>query len=183
MAFLSQYAHLIWERLYTVDIPDTLTLNPDYIRKFGVLVSGDKKIDEALSNLYVTVKIPIIRILEYYLNGIDVRIKRREDLIEIHKNIELYLEEWRAHLTHDVNIDYNEYKDLLNGLEKLSKHIYNKLNTRELISDLFSYKNIGIVNRIKEVEEQTKEIKKPNYEGISSLIKRHSQAKKKNNRF
>jgi len=45
MSFPSQYATQIWNTLYTVDIPDELTLNRDYIRKFGTYSTGDKKKD------------------------------------------------------------------------------------------------------------------------------------------
>jgi len=80
MSFPSQYATQIWNTLYTVDIPDELTLNRDYIRKFGTYSTGDKKKDTILSNRFTTVKIPIITILEYFLSGMEIRIKSRQDL-------------------------------------------------------------------------------------------------------
>lgn len=174
MPFPSQFAKHIWDDLYTCLIPDNLTINADYIRKFGVYSTGDKKYDKILENTFTTVKIPIIQILEYYLNGIEIQIPSRDDLIKIHKNIELYLEEWRQHIKYDINLDVTSNKELLIGLEKLSKLIYNKANPREIIDNLFIQKkvNVGLINPLQQHIEETKEIKKPNYEGISKLIKK-----------
>lgn len=178
MSFPSQYAPLIWDELYEVQIPDNLTLDPQYVKVFGTYVTGNKQYDEMIMTNFTTVKIPIIRILEYYLEGIEVRIPRREDMIRMHKNIELYLEEWRQYLTYTINSDRDleENKKLILGLERLSKVIYEKANARELIDQLFLSRkvNFGLKNPFKEIEEE-KEVEKtpkPNYEGISTLIKK-----------
>lgn len=173
MVFKSKYAPLIWDRLYTVFIPDHLTLNPDYIKIFGTHVTGDKGIDGMLSNALTQVMIPIIQIVEYFDNGIEIQIPSREDMLQIYKDIELYLGEWKYYVQHDINLDVREYKGLLNSLEKLSKHIYDKARPSELITNLFAKTNLGISNRLAEYEEKVKASKsqKPDYEGISKLIR------------
>lgn len=174
MPFASRYATLIWDNLYICLIPDNITLNPDYIRKFGVYSTGNSKFDKMLENSFTTVKIPIIQMLEYYLQGIEIQIPSRDDLIKIHKDIELYLGEWKEHIKYDINLDINSNKELIVGLEKLSKVIYNKANPREIIDNLFIQKkvNIGLMNPLQQHIEENKEVKKPDYDGISKLIKK-----------
>lgn len=173
MPFHSQYQHLIWESLYIVGVPDQLTMNPDYIKKFGVATTGDKNIDKMLSTNYTTVMIPISKILEYFVNGIEVQIYKREDMIQIHKDIELYLQEWREHLRYDINLHVSDYqKNLILSIEKLSKHIYNKASPREVIDNLFLEKKIGLVNPLKQAEAVKAELVKPDYTGLSNLVKK-----------
>lgn len=171
MTFQSVHAGRIWDDLYTVLIPDFLTRNTDYIRKFGVPSSGDKKVDAMMGNNLTLVKIPIIKILEYFDTGMEVQIPNRSDMLAIHKNIELYLDEWRAHIRFDINSSASQHKQLILNLEKLSKLIYDKANGKEVITSLFSLKDFGIVNPIQASQEQKREVVKPDYQGIGELLR------------
>jgi len=181
MAFPSKYACKIWDVLYTVLIPDQLTQNPDYIRRFGTYITQDKKVDQMVSTNFTTVKITIAKILEYYIDGIEIQIPSREDMIQMHKDIELYLAEWKDHIKYDINLDVQQNKELILSLEKLSKYIYNKANPREVIDNLFINKKIGLINPIQQHVEQTKEVIKPDYDGIASLVR--SKTNKSSGRF
>lgn len=171
MAFYSQYAPLIWDTLYNAYIPDQLTLNSDYVKKFGVYVSGNRTIDNMLSTNLTHVKIPVIKMLEYYDNGITIQIPSRDDMITIHKDIEKYLQEWKDNAKYAINNDLDQHKQLLLSLEKLSKYIYEKAKPREVIDNLFMNREFAIVNPVQQQIENTKAINKPDYEGISKLIK------------
>lgn len=176
MTFPSKYATKIWDTLYTVYIPDQLTLNKDYIRKFGVHITQNKQIDEMLKTNFVLVKIPIIKILEYFLEGIEIQIPSREDMIQMHKDIENYLTEWKEYLRISIhgNIDAEKHKELILSLEKLSKYIYEKAKPSELLENLFLKKNnmFGIVTPLQMKDEASKPVTKPDYSGISNLIKK-----------
>lgn len=171
MAFNSQYAKLIWDKLHTVLIPDQLTQQPEYIRIFGTYVSGNSEVDNMLSTNVTTVMIPVARIVEYYEDGIEVQIPTRETMITIHKDIELYLAEWRDHLKYDINLNVESSKSLISALEKLSKDIYNKAKPNELIDNLFISRQIGITSPFDKMVAEKKETVKPNYEGIGSLVR------------
>lgn len=186
MSFPSKYAHEIWDILYEVKIPDALTLDREYIKIFGTYVTGNKQIDESLKTSFTTVKIPIIRILEYYLEGVEIQIPRREDMIAMHKSIERYLQEWKDYITYSINSsDIEKHKKLITGLEKLSKVIYDKATTREVLDNLFIGKQVqfGLMNPLARVEEEKKieNTNKPDYEGISTIIKKKTS--KGNSRF
>jgi len=170
MAFNSKYAHLIWDRIYTVLIPEIVTLDKGYISKFGYYNTGNKQIDKELFKHFTTVKIPINKILEYFNDGIEIQIPSREDMVEMHKNIELYLDEWREHIKYDINLQLGEYKDLILSLEKLSKTLYDKCKGSEVINNLFNHTQIGIVSPLKKAEEGNKTINKPDYQGIKELV-------------
>jgi len=181
MSFASQHASKIWNKLYVVLIPDQVTLEKGYIQKFGTHVTGNKQVDEMLSKNQTRVMIPVIKILEYFEDGIEVQIPSREDMIQMHKDMEAYLAEWRDHIKFDINLSVNQNKELLLALEKLSKHIYEKARPRELIDNLFLSKRIGIVNPLQQVAEQKKEVVKPDYEGIGRLVR--SKTPKPQGRF
>ena len=72
MAFYSEHAPRIWDDLYTVMIPDHVTLDPTHLRVFGTYSSGNKDVYKMMANNLTTVKIPIIKMVEYYDNGIVV---------------------------------------------------------------------------------------------------------------
>ena len=180
MSFHSQYASAIWEDLYNALVPDFVTINRDYIRKFGVPSSGNKQIDKMMSSNVTFVKIPIIKMLEYFENGIDVQIPSRVDMLSIHKSIENYLSEWRQHLKYDINLDRGKHKDLLLGLERLSMLIYGKANAAEVIDPLLLKGTIGLQSPMVRLKEQ-KELTKPDYSGIGQLLRQGGRGG--NNRF
>lgn len=171
MSFHSVNAERIWEDLYNAYVPDFVTMNRDYIRKFGVPSSGNKDIDKMMSTNLTFVKIPIIKILEHYDNGVVVEIPSRPDMIAIHKAIESYLDEWRAHLTYDLNAEKDQHKTLILNLEKLSKLIFDKANPREVMDTIIAPKKFGLLNIKGRQAEQNKEHIKPDYNGIGSLLK------------
>lgn len=187
MTFPSMHAPKIWDNLYTVYIPEQITLNPEYIKRFGVYITQNKQIDKMLENNLTMVKIPIIQILDYYDRGIEVQIPSREDMITIHRHIELYLAEWKEYIRTSIHgqMDAQNNKELITALEKLSKCIYDKAKPHEVIPNLFISKNvqIGLVNPLVRAEEERKVINKPDYQGIRQLIKRKPNGGDSNGRF
>lgn len=176
-AFPSRHADKIWNNLYTVLIPDQLTLSEDYLRIFGTFTTGDKEVDKGLLNSFTTVMIPIARILEYYEDGLEVQIPDRKDMIQMHKDIESYLDEWRERITYDVNTNMEQHKKLITGLERLSKDIYNKASRHEVISNLSVANTFGITSsyqRRAEEEDERHKVK-PNYKGISELVRKRKE--------
>jgi hypothetical protein len=149
-----------------------LTTTKEQSRLFGTRSSGNKQVDEMMATNFTTVMIPVIKILEYYIDGLEIQIPSREDMITMHKDIELYLGEWREHIKFDINLSLSEHKDLILDLEKLSKYIYAKTKPSEVVDNLFINKKIGLlINPLQRAEEERKPINKPDYNGIASLIK------------
>jgi len=176
--FHSKYADRIWNKLYRVNIPDQMTLPGEYVKRFGVHVTGNKQVDEMLSRNTTQVMIPISTIINYFQNGVEIQIPNREDMITMHKDMELYLEEWKEHIKYDINLDIAKNRDMLMSLEKLSKYIYNKAKPREVIDQLFQVKSIGIVNPLQALQQQKKEVIKPEYDGIKNLLNNRNKPTK-----
>lgn len=170
MSFYSKHASGIWDDLYTVMVPDQVTLNPDYVRKFGVHISGNKEVDAMLSNSYTTVKIPIADILNYFDEGVQVQIPDRADMIAMHKAIEAYLSEWYEHVKYSINHQGDKHKAMLLNLEKLSKHIYAKAYASEVVQDVMAGISLGLPNPLA-ILAPKREMSKPNYQGIGELLR------------
>lgn len=172
--FVSEHAPKIWNNLYTVYIPEQITLDPEHIRRFGTYITQNKNVDKMLETNMTLVKIPISKMLEYFDMGIEIQIPSRDDMIMIHKHIELYLAEWKEYIRVSVHghMDAQNNKDLITTLEKLSKHIYEKAKPKEVIDNLFISKrvNLGLLNPILRAEEERKVVEKPDYVGIGKLV-------------
>lgn len=171
--FASEYASKLWNKLYDVRIPNHLTLNDNYIRQRGTLTSRDPRYASMMANDLTNVKITVMKMLEYFIQGITVYIPSREDMLTIHDDIESYLGEWRVQLEVAINIDVTNHKEMLNDLERLSKYIYAKAGMKELQKiDVTNYPTFGLrspMAPIKEKEDLRTE--KPEYEGISGLLR------------
>jgi hypothetical protein len=183
MAFPSQHASKIWNKLYTVLIPDQVTLNVGYVKKFGTHVTGNKVVDDMLSKNQTQVMIPVATMLEYFEDGIEIQIPSRDDMIAMHKDMEAYLAEWRDHIKYDINTDLLQHKVFILSLEKLSKHIYEKAKPRELVDNLFKKQTFGLLNPLAQIAEDKREVHKPDYEGISKLVRTKAAPNKPTGRF
>lgn len=179
MAFYSVHAPRIWEDLYTALIPDQVTQNASHVRVFGTYRSGHPDVDKMMESNVTMVKIPIIRMIEYYDNGIPIQIPDRTSMIEIHRNIEKYLQEWKHHAEHAINSDVPQYRDLLLSLEKFSKMIYGKAYPDEVVKNPLLISRAGLLSPAAVLQINQEPIHKPDYTGIGQLIRQ----KTKVNRF
>lgn len=171
MAFYSKYATLLWDKLYRVSIPDQLTLTSSYLKTRGVYISGRRETDSTAMTQFTSVMIPVIKILEYYEDGIEVRIESRDDMLQMYKDITAYLQEWRNHIRNDINLDVEENVKLLKALDSLSSYIHDKAKPRELINTNTVRSKFGLMSPLDQLEEKNKTVEKSNYEGISKLIR------------
>lgn len=172
--FKSEHAHLIWDTLYDCYIPEIVTQNTEYLRKFGVRLTGDKTVDIHASKNLTQVKIPIISIMEYFDQGIPVQILKREDMLSMNRDITLYLDEWKNAMKFDINVTAPP-RDLLTTLDKFCKHIYGKATAKEVIGNKIDTMRFGLKPRldVRPVSE-TAPIK-PDYEGISKLVRQKTR--------
>lgn len=162
--FPSQYAPKLWDKLYNVIIPDVLTLEDDYIRTFGVRLSGDKKVDADVHKRKIHSMLNVIAIAHYFNEGIPVEFLHREDLATIYKDIVGYLGEWKEYLRTQINVNPAEYQELLDALDKFAAELYLRLNPREIKPDTPSFGLRRIFQKSEEASE------KPPYEGIRELV-------------
>ncbi|MEM5804223.1 MAG: hypothetical protein QW350_05820 [Candidatus Aenigmatarchaeota archaeon] len=175
--FNSKYAKEIWVRRYVVRIPDYLTLEKEYIKNRGVYVTSDKNINSMVSSSYTTVAIPIIRMVEYFSEGHNILIPKREDMVNIYTNIVKYLDEWRDFLKYSINSNIKnneEIKTLLTSLDKFAREIHKRLNYKEIeggkpseLSGKFGF--ITTFDKIS-IQERLSISPPPKYNSITELI-------------
>lgn len=176
MAFYSEHAPRIWEDLYTALIPDQVTQNAAHVRVFGTYRSGHSEVDKMMEDNLTMVKIPIIKMVEYYDNGIPVQIPKRESMLAIHRSIEMYLQEWGHHIHHAINSSLPQHKELVLSLEKFSKVIYGKAAPKEVVVNPMLAPGLGLLSPAGRLQYENQPVTKPDYHGISSLIRQKTKA-------
>ncbi len=174
MSFESEYASLIWDSLYSVSIPDTATQDIEYLKRFGVHVTGVRAIDDMTANNTVMVRIPIIDIVNYYSDGIPVIIHSRQDMLRMREDITKYLGEWEYHIKHDLNLGTIPDK-LLQSLDNFCKYVYGKATAGEVVANKIANMRIGLKSRIDMAPKGDTEVTKPNYEGIGKLVRQRTR--------
>ena len=69
----------IWNKKFTCRIPYLQSMSTDYIRQFGVMVSGDPVRDKAIVSETITTMLTIAQMVEYFSKGVTVGVVKYED--------------------------------------------------------------------------------------------------------
>lgn len=131
-AFNSKVAHLLSVNKFTILVDDLATLDPTSIKLLGVHSTGFKDADRELSGIKSTVMTNILTLLNYEMSGIDIEFVYDKDVIEIHRIITQYLQEWEHHISTSFNVRVTEYEDFLKSLSSFNDGIYSLISTSEL---------------------------------------------------
>lgn len=83
------------------------------------------------------------------------------------------------YIKYAINLDVDNHKELILSLEKLSAYIYNKARPKEVVAQLVTSSRFGLVSPLVAREESTKELVKPDYEGISKLVKTRTKPRER----
>ncbi len=173
MSFASKHSDKLWNTIYTVRIPEHSTMNSDFIRKFGVRLTGDKAVDKARHNAFTTAMITVIKMLEYYTEGIEIAIVNRDDMVTIHRDIESYLEEWRSYLAHGMNVNMENHKKLIYDLERFSMDLYDRCKIVEIVIPAKAPKGFNLLSSdIMTPESKQQPTSKPDYDKITDLVRK-----------
>lgn len=147
---LAQAKNKFETQLFKVSVPYLATLSEAEMQMYGVYQSGVKEIDRDLYNQMTNVYIPTKDILEYFKDGVTIRLCYSSDIKDIYLTIQEYLEAWRLMLQKGVNLSEAPSDDLLE-LDKLATEIFSRakyyFGSTETESVLASYlNNLGTVN-------------------------------------
>jgi hypothetical protein len=113
----------LWENYYLARVPYMQTTSVEYMQQVGTYVTGEKDIDRALANQWVTTMLSIAKMIEYYNGGAQIKIVKQSDVKEIYSHISTHLEAWLNYLTHGVNIHNAPIDDLI-AMDKFANEIY-----------------------------------------------------------
>jgi len=131
-------------KLFKVTVPVVSTMSIEEIRAYGVYQSGNKDVDKAMNSNTVNVMITTKAILEYFKQGVTIRLPKPNDVKEIYIVIQNYLNAWRNTLENGINLIEAPTEDLIE-LDTLAEEVFSRakwyFNSNETASALSIYFN------------------------------------------
>jgi hypothetical protein len=113
----------IWEELYLCRVSNFKTMSVDYLKIFGTPTSNMPAVDDELSKELIQVMIPIATMIDYYKEGIPVRIVKSSDTKFIYEAISTHLTYWKDQLATGFNTRNAPVDDLI-IMDRFAQEIY-----------------------------------------------------------
>lgn len=140
----------LWDKLFLVRIPQLHSMTIDYMKTYGTYITGDKEIDNELSKQWMTTYLPIVKMVNYYREGVQIKIVNRDDIKTIYECISRHLIAWKDMLERGINIGDAPIDDLI-AMDEFANDVYEyaKYNFRGGIIDSIlatSLSNISVIN-------------------------------------
>lgn len=104
---------LIWDYLYLARVPYLQSTSIEYLKRYGSYTTGDREIDRELSNQWITTMININQMVEYFREGVQIKIVNYNDTKEIYAHISEHLAAWNERLLKGINIGNAPIEDLI----------------------------------------------------------------------
>lgn len=136
----------IWEYYYLVRVPELAATSVDYLKTYGTYITGDKGIDQALSNQWMTRQMTINNMIDLYRDGVQIKIVKESDVKEIYETIALHLEGWRSQLERGINIGDAPIEDLI-AMDDFASAVYEFARhhlTRDTVNSIMAQRMAGI---------------------------------------
>lgn len=130
----------IWENLYMVRVPTLDATSVQFLKAHGTYITGDKRIDRANANSWLTTYLSIAKMVEMFKEGIAISVIYSADTKKIYDAIEAHLLAWKQQLEHGVNIGDAPLDDLIE-MDKFAHTVYQYAKhhfTPELVNSLFA---------------------------------------------
>jgi hypothetical protein len=159
-------------------IPQEYTYDDDYIKRRGIIQTPDKKLHSVLSKEKVQVYLTVAQMVDYFTEGVTVELLDRKTMLEIYKNIQGYIDEWKNHLQYSINSNKENNKEMLIAFDKFSKTIYDKASASEIMQGVVQRVNFGMRSTVAKIREEQKiqNAPKPDYDAISEYLKTKKSA-------
>jgi hypothetical protein len=132
----------IWEVLYLTRIPKLQTTSITNLRAVGTYISGDRSVDNTLSEQWLTTYICISDMVSYYRDGVQIKIVKEIDTKAIYEAISEHLEAWLLNLRYAINIGNAPVQDLID-MDNFANDIYSFAKyhfTRDALSSVIGKK-------------------------------------------
>ena len=130
----------IWENLYLVRMPSLDATSVDFLKAHGTYITGNKRIDQANVNSWLTTYINIAKMVELHKEGVTISVLNPGDTKRIYDSIEAHLLAWRSELEYGVNIGNAPVQDLMD-MDRFANTVYHHAKyhiTPEFIDSLFA---------------------------------------------
>lgn len=116
-------AWYIWNKLFMCRVPYLQSMSPDYVRHFGVPMSGDPVRDKAIVSEKITTMLTIAQMVEYFSKGVTVGVVKHADTSLIYQYISDHLNAWRQQLEVGLNNRDAPLDDLL-AMDRFASAVY-----------------------------------------------------------
>jgi hypothetical protein len=113
----------IFDRKFKCLVPQLDTTSKEYLKRFGMPSSGDKKIDMELANQLITTYKSIAEMVDLYSKGVNVRIPKISDCKLIYEFVEYHIVTWRNQLQRGLNNGQAPIDDLI-AMDSFATAIY-----------------------------------------------------------
>lgn len=115
----------LWDNYYDVSYLFLHSRNVDYLKRYGMRVSGMNHIDRQLDKQEIQTQASIDTMFEKWRTGVTVRVLRYEDTAEIYRIIQSHIVSWMDHLENGINVGNAPLKDLVQ-LDEFAAVVYDK---------------------------------------------------------
>ena len=113
----------LWDDVYLCRVSNFKTMSADYLRVFGAPTTFDPEIDNELGKELITVMISIAEMIEYFQEGIAIRVVRESDTKFIYEAISKHILGWRDALEKGVNVGAAPLNDLI-VMDQFAQEVY-----------------------------------------------------------
>ncbi len=114
---------LLWDYYYRVKLPYLQTRTTDELKNLGVNVSGIPAIDNDIPNQEFVTMISINKMVEFYKEGVQIKVMDRKDTKEIYDSISKHIQAWKEYLHTGINIGAAPVEDLI-ALDQFANTVY-----------------------------------------------------------
>lgn len=137
---------VLWDQLFMVRVPYSATLTETDINMFGTPTVFDKDADRRIMSAPTTIMIPIVKIIEYYKQGVNVRFVNRADVLTIYNAVQTHLEKWAKQIKSGLNVGNAPVADLVLMDEFAGKlHQFAKHDLSEISSNCSLSRNLDSI--------------------------------------
>lgn len=104
---------LIWDYYFKVRISYLQARSIDHIKLLGVNITGNKDVDNDIENQLITTYMSINSMIDYFKEGVTIRVVEYKDTKTIYEYISLHLAAWKERLFRGINIGNAPVDDLI----------------------------------------------------------------------
>lgn len=137
---------LIFDYLFMVRMPKIQITSVEYIKMFGTPTTEHPEIDAELANEWHTTMTNIATMVDYFKEGVQIKVVKYEDVKTIYEFITQHLQAWKRHLEYGLNVGDAPIEDLI-AMDQFANAVYDHAKfqfTPETVSSLLLEKMSNI---------------------------------------
>jgi hypothetical protein len=119
----------IWKSYFLCRFHTLSDMSKDYLKIFGVNVTGIDEYDEDLTREWTTTYLNIDQMIDKYRRRVPIKIIKSQDAILVYDIIQRHVNVWRNKIGNSLNISNAPYKDL-EDLDAFAQTLFPKVTEK-----------------------------------------------------